>query len=97
MNLSNLLILLVLKGILLGVATWGAGAWKGRSADGGVSPPSTSLLTEAELALLLSYLMGESDQRYDCMERVACLRPKKAKEYIAAGQMLIKGAKVMDK
>ncbi|XP_054265251.1 uncharacterized protein LOC128988079 [Macrosteles quadrilineatus] len=97
LNLTNMIILLVLKGLLLGAAMWGTGAWKGRSVDEVVSPPSISLLTESELVLLISYLMGEGDNKYDCFLRVACQEPKKAREYLAAGTMLIKGAKAMGK
>ncbi|KAG8319109.1 hypothetical protein J6590_098381 [Homalodisca vitripennis] len=97
LNLTNLIILLVLKGLLLGAAMWGTGTWKGRSVEGEVAPPSISLLTESELVLLISYLMGESDNKYDCLLRVACQEPKKAREYIVAGKMLIKGVKVMEK
>lgn len=97
LNLTNLIILLVLKGLLFGAAMWGTGTLKGRSEDGDVSLPSPSLMTESELVLLISYLMGETDNKYDCLLRVACLEPKKAREYIAAGKMLINTTKAMDK
>lgn len=93
LNLTNLILLLVLKGLLLGVAAWGTGAWKGR----GLEAPSPTLLSEPELALVVSYLMGEANGKYNCLLNVACQQPKKTREYLAAGKMLLNTVKAMDK
>lgn len=78
----------------------GTGAWKSRSLQDGIAdyiPKHGPLLTEAEILLLISYLMGETNSKYDCLLRVSCQEPKKAREYVAAGKLLIKGGKIFNK
>nr|CAD7574708.1 unnamed protein product [Timema californicum] len=104
LNLTNLLILLILKALLFGAGLFSFGFLKnggpgGRSADTEplfsdprVSPP----FTESELLLALSFLMGDPTQEYDCLYRVACEEPSKAKEYLLGAKMMIKGAKLFN-
>ena len=40
--------------------------------------------------------MGDVNNDYDCLNRVACEEPKKAREYITAAKMLIKGARIFN-
>lgn len=40
--------------------------------------------------------MGDANNDYDCLNRVACEEPKKAREYITAAKMLIKGARIFN-
>jgi hypothetical protein len=40
--------------------------------------------------------MGDAKNDYDCLNRVACEEPKKAREYITAAKMLIKGARIFN-
>ncbi|KAJ9578848.1 hypothetical protein L9F63_004952, partial [Diploptera punctata] len=106
LNLTNLFILLVLKALLFGAGLFsfgflknGNGGGYGRSSDEDnliPDPRSNPLITEPELLLLLSYLMGDANSDYECLHRVACEEPKKAREYLTAAKMLIKGAKIFN-
>lgn len=40
--------------------------------------------------------MGDVNNDYACLNRVACEEPKKAREYITAAKMLIKGARIFN-
>lgn len=56
LNLTNLLVLVLLKALIFAAGSLGAGTWKGgygRSADG-----QEELLTEDEILMYLSYLTG---------------------------------------
>jgi len=108
LNLTNLLILIVLKAVIFGIGLFYFGGvsfkgghggghgngWSSRSLDG---KKSSSIMTEGELMLMLTYLLGASNDNYECMYRVACEDPSKAKEYLNVSKMIIKGAKFMKK
>lgn len=105
--MTNLFILLVLKALLFGAGLFSFGFLKnggGSSSYGRSSgednlipdPRANPFITESELLLLLTYLMGDASNDYDCLHRVACEEPKKAREYITAGKMLIKGARIFN-
>ncbi|XP_014242442.1 uncharacterized protein LOC106662718 [Cimex lectularius] len=87
LNLTNLVILLVLKGLLFGVTMYGGGH-KGRSIE------SEELISETEIMLITSYLMGDTDKNYSCLYRVACQDPKKSKQYLQAAKLLLKSSKM---
>lgn len=56
LNLTNLLVLVLLKALIFAAGSIGAGTWKGgyaRSADG-----EEKLVSDEELLLFLSYLTG---------------------------------------
>lgn len=91
LNFANMLILLVLKGLLWGASYAGtAGGYpKGRSEDETPEP----MITETEILLLLSYLMGDEENNFDCLHRIACEDPYKAREYMNAGHILMNAAK----
>lgn len=90
MNFSNLLILLVLKGILWGASYAGTTGYpKARSENESPEP----LITETEILLLLSYLMGDEENNFDCLHRIACEDPSKAREYMNAGNIVMNAAK----
>ncbi|XP_075233822.1 uncharacterized protein LOC142331678 [Lycorma delicatula] len=99
LNLTNLIILLILKGLLFGAAFVGSGTWKGRSLENNINEnifqSDTSLISESELLLLISYLIGETTDNYDCLKRVACNETKKATQYIVASKMFIGSAKLL--
>ncbi|XP_069686120.1 uncharacterized protein [Periplaneta americana] len=108
LNLTNLFILLVLKALLFGAGLFSFGFLKhgggtsgsyGRSSDDDnliPDPRANPLITESELLLLLTYLMGDANNDYNCLHRVACEEPKKAREYVTAAKMLIKGARIFN-
>jgi hypothetical protein len=97
---------LVLKALLFGAGLFSFGFLKngggssgyGRSSDDKLNPdpPANPFITESELLLLLTYLMGDANNDYDCLHRVACEEPQKAREYIAAAKVLIKGARIFN-
>jgi hypothetical protein len=106
--LTNLFILLVLKALLFGAGLFSFGFLKngagstgyGRSShEENLIPDSWAnpFITESELLLLLTYLMGDANSEYNCLERVACEEPKKATEYITAAKMLTKVARIFNK
>lgn len=106
LNLTNLLILVVLKAIIFGIGLFyfGGVSFKGghdhghgwgRSLEGKENP--SSIMTQSELLLMLTYVLGSSTDNYDCMYRVACEDPAKAKDYLNASNMLLKGAKYAKK
>ncbi|XP_059481453.1 uncharacterized protein LOC132200201 [Neocloeon triangulifer] len=111
LNLSNVLILLLIKAVLFAISQYSAG---GRGFGGfgnfwGRSYPNSNLdtqpralepadpyATERDLLLALSYLRSESVGDYECLNMVACEDPNgRAPKYLEAAKMLLKGAKVM--
>ena len=103
LNLTNLLILIVLKAIIFGIGLFYFGGVTFKGSGGGHGWSSRSLekksgfVTEGELLLMLTYLLGSTDGNYECMYRVACEDPSKAKEYLKVSKMILKGAKFMKK
>ncbi|XP_072753947.1 uncharacterized protein [Anoplolepis gracilipes] len=84
LNLSNLLLLLVLKAVVFGAGYLGQHGYKGRELE------DENIVSEGELALALGYLMGDS-----CLYRAACEEPHIAKEYLGAAEMLLQTMKLM--
>nr|XP_018910323.1 PREDICTED: uncharacterized protein LOC109039342 [Bemisia tabaci] len=110
LNVTNIIIILILKGILYGAALIGTGALFGgfkhlqphRSDVSGNQireglDPDEPVISESEVLMLLGYLMGETANKYDCLNRIACQDPKKATEYIHAAKMLLKGSNIFYK
>jgi hypothetical protein len=105
--LTNLFILLVLKALLFGAGLFSFGFLKNGGGSTGydrssveenstADPWAKPFVTEPELLLLLTYIMGDANNEYDCLHRVACEEPQKALEYITAAKMLIKGARIFN-
>ena len=85
-----MLILLVLKGLLWGASyAGGTGYPKARSENEAPEP----IINETEILLLLSYLMGDEENNFDCLQRIACEDPQKAREYMNAGYIIMNAAK----
>lgn len=97
LNLTNLVILLVLKAIIFGAGHMGVG-WAAKSSRGGDEPPGPQpLVTEQEALLLLGFLMGGTPGHdYQCLNRVACQEPDAANSYARAGLLLSNGAKLLN-
>lgn len=104
LNLTNLVILLVLKAIIFGAGHMGVG-WAAKSSRGDHGGPAP-LVSEQEALLLLGFLMGGaqgggqrgvqgSPRDYECLNRVACQEPDAANGYARAGLLLSKGAKLL--
>ncbi|XP_030763661.1 uncharacterized protein LOC115888180 [Sitophilus oryzae] len=91
LNLTNLLILILLKAIIFGAASLGSGHLKGgygRSADG-----EEKFITDEEVLMFLSYLTGSPGDN-GCLQSIACQQPYQAKKYVNAGDVLLKTAKM---
>ncbi|XP_053608828.1 uncharacterized protein LOC128674359 isoform X2 [Plodia interpunctella] len=96
LNLTNLVILIVLKALILAAGFFGAGAWKGghhygRSLD---DNKNASFITEEELLLYLSYLTGQQSKDYGCLYRMSCKKPEQAGMYSSGAELLLQGAKL---
>ncbi|KAL4711158.1 hypothetical protein ACJJTC_009529 [Scirpophaga incertulas] len=95
LNLTNLVILIVLKALILAAGFFGAGAWKGnhyaRSLDDNLN---ASYITEDEILLYLSYLSGQHRKDYGCLYRVACQKPEQAAMYSSGADLLLQGTKL---
>ncbi|KAI5646307.1 hypothetical protein NE865_01769 [Phthorimaea operculella] len=97
LNLTNLVILIVLKALILAAGFFGAGAWKGghhygRSLD---DNKNATYITEDEIMLYLSYLAGQQAKDYSCLYRLSCQRPQQAALYSSGAELLLQGAKLM--
>ncbi|XP_076173393.1 uncharacterized protein LOC143149707 [Ptiloglossa arizonensis] len=84
LNLSNLLLLLVLKAVVFGAGYLGHPGQKGRELE------EDSVISEGEITLALGYLMGDT-----CLYRAACEEPQIAKEYVRAAEMIIETMKLL--
>ncbi|RVE46957.1 hypothetical protein evm_008341 [Chilo suppressalis] len=96
LNLTNLVILIVLKALILAAGFFGAGAWKGnhyaRNLD---DNKNASYLTEEEILLYLSYLSGQRDKNFGCLYRLSCQKPDQAGLYSSGAEILLQGAKLL--
>ncbi|XP_047997930.1 uncharacterized protein LOC125235416 isoform X2 [Leguminivora glycinivorella] len=97
LNLTNLVILIVLKALILAAGFFGAGAWKGghhyaRSLDDNTN---ASYITEDEIMLYLSYLAGQQSRDYGCLYRLSCKKPQQAALYSSGAEILLQGARLL--
>lgn len=92
LNLTNLVIMLVIKAIIFGFGFLGS---VGRRS----SPPSLteSMIDRTDLMMAMSYALGSATSDYSCLYRTACEEPESAQEYMTASKMLLKGAKMLQK
>ncbi|XP_066588528.1 uncharacterized protein [Prorops nasuta] len=84
LNLSNLLLLLVLKAVVFGAGYLGNHGYKGRELE------EENIVTEGEMALALGYLIGDT-----CLYRAACEEPHIAREYLGAAEMIMETMKLV--
>merc|ERR1711973_543150 len=89
LNLTNLLILLVLKALIFGFGLFSVGG-AGRSAD-------TPAVTQSDLTGGMCFLMYTSgaEEKLDCIQRTACEDPYLASDYLTAAKMLYKVHKIL--
>lgn len=93
LNLTNLLILLVLKAIIFGFGLFSVGG-TARSDEGSQS----SSISEADLTggmCFMMYMAGDDDKLF-CIQKAACQDPKTAAEYATAGKMVYKAHQVFN-
>uniref|UniRef100_A0AAR5NZS6 Uncharacterized protein n=1 Tax=Dendroctonus ponderosae TaxID=77166 RepID=A0AAR5NZS6_DENPD len=94
LNVTNLLILVLLKALIFAAASLAGqkgGDHFARSAD----EENGRFLTDEEVLMFLSYLTGISQTLEDAFRNIACHQPVQAKKYVNAGDVLLKAAKMM--
>ncbi|KFB35022.1 AGAP002486-PA-like protein [Anopheles sinensis] len=97
LNLTNLLILFLLKALIFAAGLIGAGNWsqyaRGRSEQGAANG---GFLLPGEANLILGYLAAEGSGQDGCLMRSACRAPRTADEYARAAHALMKGAEMFN-
>lgn len=91
LNLTNLLVLVLLKALIFAAGSLGANTWKGGL---GRSNEDNEILTEDEILLYLTYLTGAPGDN-GCLQSVSCRQPSQAKKYTTAGEVLLKTSKML--
>ncbi|VEN47841.1 unnamed protein product [Callosobruchus maculatus] len=88
-NLTNLLILILLKVVIFAASTLGFGHYGGhhyaRSEDGALT------MNDEEVMMFLSFLSGSPG----CLQSIACKQPEEARKYIETGTLLLKLSKLV--
>ena len=89
LNLTNLLILIVLKALIFGFGLFSVGS-SARSAD-------ETTITQSDLAGGMCFMMFTSgdEAKLSCIQRTACEDPKTASEYATAAKMVYKVHKML--
>ena len=89
LNLTNLLILLVLKALIFGFGLFSVGG-TGRSAEG-------TAVTPADMTggMCFMMFMSGAEEKLSCIERTACEDPYLATDYLTASKMIYKGYKIV--
>ncbi|XP_052890371.1 uncharacterized protein LOC128298641 [Anopheles moucheti] len=97
LNLTNLLILFLLKALIFAAGLIGAGNWsqyaRGRSEEGAANG---GFLLPGEANLIVGYLAAEGSGQDGCLMRSACRAPRTADEYARAAHALMKGAEMFN-
>lgn len=99
--MSNLVLMLVLRGLIWGVSYMqnGGGIKEARNEDSNssaVGGPFQDMVTETDVMLFLGYLVADESGRYECLNRVACEQPERAESYFRTAEMVWKTAKMFD-
>ena len=89
LNLTNLLILMVLKALIFGFGIFSVGG-TARSADD--SPSFTQTDLQGGMCFLM-HMTG--DDKLPCIQKSACRDPKSASEYATASKMMYKVFKIL--
>lgn len=92
LNLTNLIILIVLKGIIFGLGIFSVGSvFSARSAK------ETSIVSQSDFSGGMCFIMYASgaEEKLSCIQRTACEDPKTASEYATAAKMVHKVHKMV--
>jgi len=93
LNITNLIILLIAKAIIIGVgvAIGSGGSSSARSSDAGY-------FSQTDLTGGMCFMMYTSgaDEKLSCIQRSACDDPKTAADYVTAAKMWYKVHKLLD-
>jgi len=84
LNLTNLLILLVLKALIFGFGLFSAGG-TGRALD----EDASTWITPAEITGGMCFMMftAGAEDKMDCIQRTGCEAPEKMKEWLVGGDL----------
>jgi len=90
LNLTNLIILIVLKAIIFGFGLFSVGS-SARSSE------SQTSLSQSDLSGGMCFIMYTSgaEEKLSCIQRTACEDPKTASEYATAAKMAYKVQKMV--
>lgn len=91
-NFNNLIIIVILKLLVL-VILGGLGFGFGLGARS--FQEEESIVDGSDMLFMLTYLVSDGLERYDCLNRLACLDDAKAQDLLTASKMMIKGAKYL--
>ncbi|XP_044749793.1 uncharacterized protein LOC123310389 [Coccinella septempunctata] len=98
LNLTNLLVLVLLKALIFAAGSIGLGHLKekeygyyGRSMNQKEQDHNHNLvITEDEIMLYLEYLTGN----HECLKHISCQQPDQARDYANAGKLLLKASQL---
>jgi len=93
LNITNLIILLIAKAIIIGFGIF-AGGVGGQARSSENSPAITQSDLTGGMCFLM-YTSGE-DSKLSCIQRTACADPKTAAEYVTAAKMWYKVHKLLN-
>ncbi|XP_031636410.1 uncharacterized protein LOC116349214 [Contarinia nasturtii] len=94
LNLTNLLILVMLKALIFAAGLIGAGNWGGQYAR--ARALDSSFIRTDEAPLFIGYLALEGSGQDGCLNQAACKSPDIAREYMKAAMAVIKGSEMFD-
>lgn len=97
LNITNLIILIVVKAIIFGFGFLGGGFGGGHQRSSSSATPIESLFGKADLMMMMSFALASTSEDYNCLYRTACEEPETASQYTTASKMLLKGAKLFKK
>ncbi|KAK7069913.1 hypothetical protein SK128_006524 [Halocaridina rubra] len=89
-NFNNLIIIFILKMLVL---LFGGGlgfGFLGRSYE-----TEQRWLDSNDMMFIMTYLVSDGLEKYDCLNKMACLDDYKAQDLVTASSMLLKGAKYL--
>jgi len=92
LNLTNLIILILLKGIVFGMGMFSVSSvFSARSAQ------ETSIVSKSDLSGGMCFILYASgaEEKLSCIQRTACEDPKTASEYATAAKMVHKVHKMV--
>lgn len=92
--MSNIVLMLVLRGLIWGVSYIQGGGKEARSEDLQTSTPD--MINETDMMLFLGYLVADESGQHDCLNLVACEQPSRAESYLQSAEMVWKTAKILD-
>lgn len=95
--MSNIMLMLVLRGLIWGVSYMQGGGKEARDEDatsaGGLLEGA---ITETDVMLFLGYLVADESGNPDCLNRVACEQPDRVYGYLRAAETVWQTAKMFD-